>query len=112
MGQPLHVSIEEERPPLTWREVANEREITAVLTTRLAAGEQALAGFLRKEIELRDLFSKLSVRDARELHRRLTLGIAGDPIAPQFARLTGDRRVRLLAFLADAPRRNAVQGQP
>lgn len=111
MGK-LQVNVEDERPPLTWREVAGERDIVCVLTSRPVAGEQAAAAFLRKEVELRALISKMSVSDARELHRRLTLVIMGDPIASQFSRLTLERRVRLLAFLADAHRRNTLQGQP
>jgi hypothetical protein len=106
----FQVNIEDESPPLTWREVVGEHEIISVLTTRPVAGEQAAAAFQRKEVELRAILSKMSVLDAQELHRRLTLALADDPIAGQFARLTIERRVRLLAFLADAHRRHALQG--
>lgn len=94
---------------ITWRQVELESEILAVLDAAPEPGECVESAFRRKERELVMLFSRLSVLDARELQRRLTLGLADDPIATRFARLIVARRVRLLAFLADARRREALQ---
>jgi hypothetical protein len=55
------------------------------------------------------LFARVSVNDARALHRRLSLSLADDPIATRFSRLVVERRARLMVFLADARRREAVQ---
>jgi hypothetical protein len=95
--------------PLSWNRVALEAEIHAALTEPAHPGEQLAFAFKRKEQRLGDLFALLSVADSRELHRRLTLVIADDELAALFGRLVAERRVRLLAFLADARRREAIQ---
>jgi hypothetical protein len=51
----------------------------------------------------------LTIADARELHRRFSNAATDDALATSFKRLIGERRARLLAFLADARRRNAIQ---
>jgi hypothetical protein len=93
---------------LTWNRVALEPDIQAVLAARAHPGEQLAFAFKRKEQQLGDLFARLSVADSRELHRRLTLAIADDELATMFNRLVADRRARLIAFLADARRREAL----
>jgi len=75
-----------------------------------AAGETVLVAHARKEGDLRDLFAKLTVLEARALHRRLERVCDDDPLAALFQRLAPDRRRRLLAFLADARRREATRG--
>jgi len=75
-----------------------------------AAGETVMVAHARKEGDLRDLFATLTVLEARALHRRLERGGADDPLAALFLRLAPDRRRRLLAFLADARRREATRG--
>jgi hypothetical protein len=94
---------------LTWNAVELEAEILAVLDRAPTAGEQLEFAFRRKEAELLAVFDRLTVRDARELHRRLELLLPGDPIASRFVRLIGPRRVRLLAFLEGARRREALR---
>ena len=75
-----------------------------------AAGETVMVAHARKEGDLRDLFATLTVVEARALHRRLERAGADDPLAALFLRLAPDRRRRLLAFLADARRREATRG--
>ena len=75
-----------------------------------ASGETVMVAHARKEGDLRDVFAGLTVLEARALHRRLERAAAGDPIAALFLRLAPDRRRRLLAFLADARRREATRG--
>jgi hypothetical protein len=96
------------RPAPTFVEVALEEAIVAALDAVPSASETMLTGFQRKERALVQLFAELSVSDARVLHRRLTLPIDGDPLACRFARLISERRARLIAFLADARRREAI----
>jgi hypothetical protein len=96
------------RPTPTFVEVALEQAIVAALDPAPSASETMLAGFQRKERALVQLFAQLSVSDARTLHRRLTLPVDSDPIASHFARLIAERRARLIAFLADARRREAI----
>ena len=90
-------------------QVALEAEIIAVLDERLRPAEPSAAAFQRKEHALRALFGALDVVDARVLHRRLTLPLPDDPIEQRFARLVAERKVRLIAFLADARRRAATR---
>jgi hypothetical protein len=73
-------------------------------------GETVMVAHARKEGDLRDLFARLTVLEARALHRRLERAGADDRLAALFQRLAPDRRRRLLAFLADARRREATRG--
>ena len=82
--------------------------LIAILDAPLAVGETAHTGFQRKEHELGAAFAALSVLDARNLHARLASPKAGDALAHKFARMTLERRIRLLNFLADARRRAAL----
>lgn len=95
--------------PLTWTRVALETEILSVMDRRPEPGERLEFAFRRKELELMAVFDRLTLADSHELHRRLTLMLADDPIARVFARLVPDRRQRLVAFLRDARRREAVR---
>lgn len=94
---------------IAWRSVELEEEILAVLDSSPEPGERIEAAFRRKEHELAMVFARLHVHDAMELRRRLTLAPADDPIAARFARLIAERRVRLLAFLDGARRREALR---
>ncbi len=93
------------RPPLA---PAIATRFVAILEAPLALGETVLAGFARKEAELRAVFEALTVIEAGALHKRLAINAPDDVLAAKFGRLTVDRRNRLLAFLADARRREAV----
>jgi hypothetical protein len=97
------------RPSRAWSPVSLEAEIAAVIDALPLPGEQLAAAFRRKELTLGDLFARLSVVEARELHRRFTRSVADDALAVRFNRLVSERRARLLAFLADARRREALQ---
>lgn len=93
-----------------WRTVALESEIMHVLECASEPGERFEMAFRRKEQELMAAFAQLSVVDAMELHRRLSLCVDDDGIAARFCRLISERRARLLAFLACARRREALRG--
>jgi hypothetical protein len=56
------------------------------------------------------VIAAMSLPDARVLHRRLARGASCDPLAEVFLRLASERRGRILAFLRDAPRRQATAG--
>jgi hypothetical protein len=108
----MDVAIEEDPVVvLGWTAVALEGEILAILDARPAAGERLEVAFRRKEHELKQVLARLSIADARALHRRLVLSLPGDPIASRVGRLVVERRERLLHFLADARRREAL-GKP
>ena len=85
-----------------------EGALTAILLAPLQFGETTMVGYLRKEHEMRAVFAALSVPAARLLHARLSAGKADDALGAAFARMTLDRRTRLLVFLADARRREAL----
>ena len=94
--------------PTTWRTIAYEDEIVAVFTRPAPQGELPSHTFQRKEHELGALFAQLNELDSFELGRRLSVNAPTDPIASRFARLTVDRRDRLIAFVRDARRRAAL----
>jgi len=95
---------------LTWSPLSDggDQKIIVVIAAEAAHGESAHTAFRNKEIQLAELFARLTVTDARALHRRLTIPAKDDPVAARFGRLTKDRRDRLTAFLADARRRQAL----
>lgn len=82
--------------------------LIAILDAPLAIGETARIGFARKEAELRAGFARLTVLEARALRARLSNARPGDILAGTFARLLRERQVRLLSFLGDARRREAI----
>lgn len=85
-----------------------DRRILEVLEAPLEWGETVDAAFRRKERALLELFASLSSVEASKLHHRLSVARPDDAVASCFARLVPERRARLLAFLAEAPRRAAI----
>ncbi|MBL0214436.1 MAG: hypothetical protein IPQ07_11165 [Myxococcales bacterium] len=85
-----------------------DRGFLAVLDETAASGESAEVLFRRKEHMLGTMFAALPAPAALALHKRLTSPAPGDLLSVRFSRLVAERRGRLLAFLADAPRREAV----
>jgi hypothetical protein len=112
LGETDEAQVVDEQPAWQphWDEVDLEQEILAVLDAPPQAHEQIAFAFQRKENELRVLFDRLTLEDSRELLRRLTLRVSGDCIADRMERLNADRRARLIAFLGDARRREAIRG--
>ena len=96
------------RPATALQPPTKDAELLAILDAPLHPGETAQLGFLRKEHELGAIFVKLSVLEARALQTRLANPKQGDELANKFARLTIERRQRLISFLADARRREAI----
>ncbi len=96
------------RPPSVPRPDTVDARLIAILDAPLGTGETAAVGFARKEHELGAMFAELSVLEARALQARLANAKRGDELANKFARLTCERRGRLINFLADARRREAL----
>lgn len=91
-------------------QLASDAEILGVLATPAVAGESTDAFHRRKEHLLGALFAALGAAEADALHERLsTTPRADDRVAAQFGRLVHERRERLLAFLGDARRREAIE---
>lgn len=97
----------EELTPLRWEPSSRDEAILVILESPPKPGETLEGLFRRREHALGSLFATLDVYEARALHRRLSLSFPDDPVAMRFARLIAERRRRLLAFLAEAPRRTA-----
>ncbi len=95
---------------ISWSPLSAELEtaIVTVLRSPAPAGVSAHTAFHDKEHALGTIFASLPVCDAMALHRRLTIPAADDPVVKDFARLTRDRRDRLVRFLGDARRRAAL----
>jgi hypothetical protein len=88
---------------------ARDAALIAIIEAPLEPGETTMVGFARKEAELRTAFAGLSVLESRALHARLANPRSGDLLVAAFMRMTGDRRARLINFLADARRREATR---
>ena len=95
-------------PPLRTPTASGDAALISILNAPLAYGMTAREGFMRKEAELRAAFAALPVGTQRALHARLSNPRAGDELAAKFHQLTAERRTRLLNFLADARRREAL----
>ncbi|MDX2091734.1 MAG: hypothetical protein SFX73_27990 [Kofleriaceae bacterium] len=67
-------------------------------------------GFARKERELGAMFAALAAGEARAMRFRLTACKAGDELANKFARLSLERRARLLVLLLENRGRPADDG--
>jgi hypothetical protein len=99
------------KPKQVVRELSSPKDacFTAILEAPLQVGETTHFGFARKEAELVAAFAKLSVLESRALHARLSNPRSGDQLAAAFLRMTYERRARLINFLADARRREALK---
>ena len=86
-----------------------ENYVARILETAPRHDETIDAAYRRKEAELGALFADLTPPEARALKRRLVSPAAADSLAAGFARLDPDRRARLLTFLGDARRREALR---
>jgi len=86
---------------------AAELAVHDVLAASTRPGETIEVGFRRKEHELGALFDQLGVVEADALHHRLASPRPDDALAALFGRMATERKTRLLAFLADARRREA-----
>lgn len=97
-------------PPVEISSIAgvHDAELLRLLNGAGLPGESAALVHRRKEHEIGALFATLSIADADALHHRLATPRAGDGVAAQFGRLAFERRERLLAFLADARRRETI----
>ena len=85
-----------------------ETQLTQILASSPVLGETLELAYKRKEHEIGSVFARLSALESRTLHERLTLARQDDALATQFSRLIETRRLRLLAFLNDARRREAL----
>ncbi|MDQ3370840.1 MAG: hypothetical protein M3680_35930 [Myxococcota bacterium] len=101
--------VEHIDPEVTYaiEKMSCEHTIIDVLVTPPRYGETIEAAYRRKERELTELFANLGRGEAAVLLKRLSDPRTYDALATRFARLVVDRRTRLLALLADAPRREA-----
>lgn len=82
--------------------------LIAILEAPLGAGASTQACFVRKERELAEIFATLGGAASLAMQSRLTRCSPGDELAAKFARLTSDRRARLVHYLADVTRREAL----
>jgi hypothetical protein len=85
-----------------------EQTVIEIILAAPPAGVPAAHAHAHKEQQLRSVFAGLEVIDAWHLHRRLSNPAASDPLVAAFMRFVPDRRARLLAFLGDARRRQAL----
>lgn len=92
--------------PKRWRNVVGEDNLLAILAKPLVGS--AGSGWEVKERELTAALGLLSPADCRVLSERVRKAKPDDPIVAAFARMVPQRRMRLLAFLDDARRREAI----
>lgn len=94
------------RPPVVVT-IPIERQMIAIITRPVGATEGHRLGNDRKEQDLRALFDTLTPVESLTLERRLDAARRDDALYQTFQRLVVERRVRLLAYLADHRRRAA-----
>ncbi len=110
-------SLAAEAPPLRAVRPAPSHALSAaqvgalvqIITRPLEPGVTAQAGHAGKEHELRQFIDTLTSGEALALHTRLRVAAAGDEVVVAFARLLGERRDRLMAYLGDSRRRAALR---
>lgn len=81
--------------------------VSLVLDSEPEPGESVQSGFDRKEHALRACFDRLDPDSRAATSLRLATGAPDDPIVGKLARLSTERRQRLISSLAEAPRRRA-----
>jgi hypothetical protein len=103
-------SSEVKQPKAPPRPLSSPKDASfiAILLAPARDGESAHFAFARKEAELISVFAELTVMESRALHARVSNPRSGDDLAAAFTRMTYERRARLINFLADARRREAV----
>lgn len=103
------VPQDEARPfVLVWVPLPGDLDQRIIATIHAPSDRvSAQTAYREKEHQLGAILAMLTVAEAQSLHRRLTIPASDDPVAAAFARLTQDRRDRLVQFLADARRRAA-----
>lgn len=89
-------------------QTALDHRLVQILEAAPAWNQTVDAAFRNKERALLEVFASLSCADATRLYHRLASPRAGDPVSSWLTRLVPERRARLLAYLAEAPRRAAV----
>jgi hypothetical protein len=94
--------------PRGYTEVTGEESINTLLSQPAKNGAQN--GFAEKEANLRTQIDAMSPEEKRVFLRRLQQANPSDPVAQAFAtRMTAERRARVLEYLKDAPRRDAIR---
>jgi hypothetical protein len=96
-------------PPST-RVIADiETQLIDIIVAAPPPGFTVAAAHAAKEQALAIVLAELSAWQAWHLHKRLVNQRQEDPLARAFSRIIPARRARLLAFLGDARRREALQ---
>jgi len=79
--------------------------VSPILETEPEVGESVQRSFDRKERELRAFFDQLDHDGRAAAYLRLANGQSNDPFVAKLARLSAERRQRIIASLGEAPRR-------
>ncbi|MBX3158453.1 MAG: hypothetical protein KF773_20965 [Deltaproteobacteria bacterium] len=87
--------------------VQREAEILAIIVAPLEGG--ATAGYAQKEALLRAEMEQLSHAESRTLALRIRQASADDPLTAPLQRWTAERRGRIIDFLEDSRRREALR---
>lgn len=96
-------------PAVAVQRVADEELLLGILGAS-APGRSIHEHFASLERALLAVLGSMSLADTRILRRRLARGAIHDPLAEKISRLKSERRERILAFLREAPRRQATTG--
>lgn len=102
--------VEAPRPALDALPAEIEVELIAILEAPAPAHLTSSHAFKLREEALLFVMSALSIAQSKRLHTRLVAQMSDDTLATAFhLRLVGDRRNRILLFLSQAPRRQALR---
>lgn len=97
------------RKPAFVATIAIEAELVALIERPINSAETHRAGNDRKERELCALLDRLSDLEAHTLRQRLSAARGSDPLVASSRRISADRRARIVAFIEDTRRRNALR---
>ncbi len=92
------------RAPSPTLSADHERTLVAIVLRPLSPGETHAAGYATRERELCAALLALPPIELLAFRNRITASRPDDVLAAAFARMTIDRRQRIVAFAARAPR--------
>lgn len=87
--------------------ISCEAQLMAIVATPISGG--ASAGYAQKEAEMQQVLAQLDHLESRALAQRLRIASPDDPFAAVLQRWTAERRGRVIAFLENSRRREAMR---
>jgi hypothetical protein len=88
-----------------------EAQLVTILQAPADPALLASQDFARREVALYDVIETAPLIEVWQLHKRVSKALPDDCLASALARFAPDRRARVIAFMADARRRQALRAR-